>query len=280
MALADGEHRRSTPPALSRRALRDGERRRTNGSGTDDVTPPTTSTGPETGPITTVITRRSLRQAEGRPADKPAGPAGTGPERRSDRRAGGGNRRGGGKGRAGTLVGGGGRSPWSMTVGQRVFGVTTVVGMVLTGAVVVAGNSSAETPSLRDGFAPSGSWAWYNDVKLGTTVSPNQYAQAKVSGLEDGDHNAGFFLRYASKKSRVLVAVSGDGWRIEPQNGTIRTGEFKHSSSGLFRAEIKDKTIRVLWNGGLITTQKIDGTATGTSVIPSIWQSSPTVKMR
>src|SRR5206468_12806593 len=64
---------------------------------------------------------------------------------------------------------------------------------------------------------------------------------------------AGFYLRYASKKSRVLVAVSGDGWRIEPQNGTIKTGEFKHSSSGLFRAEIKDKTVRVLWNGGLVT---------------------------
>jgi hypothetical protein len=157
--------------------------------------------------------------------------------------------------------------------------MTAVAGMVLTGAIVAAGTSSAETIYTRAGFSPKGTWAWYNDTSLGKTKSGDQYAQTQVGGLLDSDHNAGFFMRYSSKRSRVLVAVSGTGWKIEPSIGRVLTGSFAHGSSGTFRAELQGQTVRVLWNGAVVTSQKIDGSYQGRSVVASIWQSSPTVRM-
>jgi len=171
------------------------------------------------------------------------------------------------------------RNRRSLTVGQKVFGMTAVAAMVLTGAIVAAGTSSAETAYTRAGFSPTGTWAWYNDTSLGRTDSVDQYAQAQIGGLLDSDHNAGFFMRYSSKRSRVLVAVSGTGWKIEPSTGRILTGTFAHNSKGTFRAELEGPTVRLLWDGAVVTTQKIDGSYRGKSVVASVWQSTPTVRM-
>jgi hypothetical protein len=151
--------------------------------------------------------------------------------------------------------------------------------MASTTAVVAASSSHAETPMARTSYTPTGAWAWYNDVSLGKTDSLDQYAQARISGLTDADHNGGFLLRYGNKRNRVRVAVSGTVWRIEPTGGDVVTGAFPHSSSGLFRAEVKGQTVRILWNGRTVTVRTLPHAYPGHAVVATVWQSTPTVRM-
>jgi len=163
--------------------------------------------------------------------------------------------------------------------GTKVVAVAATAGITLSAAVAVATSSQAGGPLTRDRFAPTGTWAWYNDLPLGRTDESDQYAQAKVTGLQDADHNAGFFLRYGDRHDRVRVAVSGVGWRIEPTGLSPITGTFPHGSSGVFRAEAQGQTVRVLWNNQQVTQQTLKKSYGGRSVVATVWQSSPTVTM-
>jgi cytoskeletal protein RodZ len=167
-----------------------------------------------------------------------------------------------------------------LTLPQKLVGMTATTGMLLAGMVFTAGTSSAEVPLARASYSSSVRWAWSNDVSLGRTDSKDQYAQSRVSGLRSNEHYAAFLLRYTSRKDRILVAVSGTRWKIEPSRGQTLTGRFPHSSSGTFRAEIKGQTVRVLWNGRTVASRKISGKHSGRGVVASIWQSSRKVKMR
>jgi hypothetical protein len=160
-----------------------------------------------------------------------------------------------------------------------MIGVGTVAALGFASVVVISTKSQAESPMTRINFAPVGTWAWYNDKSLGKTDALDQYAQASVSGLKDGDHNAGFFLRYTSRSDRVRIAVSGTVWRIEPSGGTPVTGEFPHDPSGTFRAEAQGQTVRIIWNGQLVTEQTLPRTYNGHAVLATVWQSSPAVRM-
>jgi hypothetical protein len=165
------------------------------------------------------------------------------------------------------------------TLAQKTLGVALAAGLTSTAAVVLASSSRAETPMTRLTYAPVGAWAWYNDRPLGKTDSLDQYAQAEVSGLTDAEHNAGFLLRYANRHDRVLVAVSGTGWRIEPTGGNVITGTFRHAASGLFRAEVKGGSVRILWNGHAVATRTLPRDHTGHAVVATVWQSEPGVTM-
>ena len=219
---------------------------------------PASTSGPATA---TPTTRRAVRRPEQPPTrgssrtQRPArgGRAATGPDRR----------------RRGPAFG----------IKQKMVGMGAVAAIAFAGAVVAASNSNAETPMTRVSFSPPGTWAWYNDTSLGKTDDLDQYAQATVTGLVDADHNAGFFLRYANKRDRVRIAVSGTVWRIEPAGGTAFTGEFPHAANGTFRAEVEGQTVRIIWDGQLVTQQTLPRRFSGHAVVATVWQSSPTVKM-
>jgi len=280
---------RPDPSPGGRRARREAERAtptppagqpslRPSPSGADGADRPSpyaaTADGPsspyETGPIDVPTPASST---PGRPTPD-AGPAATPTSRRAVRPAG----RGGLTGRvAGTLDRR--RNTRALTVRQKAAGITATAAMVLTGAVAAANTSSAESPMTRLAFVPTGTYAWYNDLSLGKTDSLDQYAQATVSGLVDADHNAGFFLRYSDRSSRVRVAVSGTVWKIEPAGGTPLAGAFKHNPGGTLRAEIQGQTVRILWNGELVTAQPLQREYTGHAVVATVWQSTKTVQM-
>jgi len=235
---------------------------------------PASAASPTTGDAAT--SRRAARNGE--PATRASSRAASRPASRTTTSRGAASRTGsrphGGRGGSGST----GRSPM-IGLRQKMIGVGAVATIAFGGAIVVASNSNAETPMTRVSFSPPGTWAWYNDTSLGKTDELDQYAQATVSGLVDADHNAGFFLRYANKRDRVRVAVSGTVWRIEPAGGTAITGDFQHSPSGTFRAEVEGQTVRILWNGNLVSQTALPRSYSGHAVVATVWQSSPTVRM-
>jgi hypothetical protein len=167
-----------------------------------------------------------------------------------------------------------------LTFGRKAIGTTAAIGLVFTAAVVSAATSSAETPKTRAQYAPSGTNAWYNDASLGKTDSTDQYAQSNVKGLTDNKHHAAFLMRYASKTSRVMVAISGSTWRIDGSLGEHVWGQYPHStSSGLFRVELSGKTVKLYWNGTLVTKHSLTNTYSGHAVVPSVWQATTGVVM-
>ena len=131
------------------------------------------------------------------------------------------------------------------------------------------------TPYTRASFAPTTTWSWVDDSSLGSLTDNAIYAQADIVGLTDQDHNAGFRFHYASSNSNILIALSGTQWKMEPGS----SGSYSHSSSGTLRIEIVGSTAKVYWNGSLVTTQTLPSGYSGTGVVPSIWQSSATVRM-
>jgi len=300
MAPADGEHRPDARPQ-GRRARREAERAGTPQPTTPQAQPsgrpspygstpaegistPSWATGPRpvspyaevTGPSPDAagqaapLSRRSRRDSEQAAAPAPAAPAG-----RRDGRKGGTAPQGRRPGVVRRITLSGRR----LGTGTKVVAVAATAGITLSAAVAVATSSQAGGPLTRDRFVPTGTWAWYNDLPLGRTDNSDQYAQATVTGLQDADHNAGFFLRYGDRRDRVRVAVSGVGWRIEPTGLTPLTGTFPHGSSGVFRAEAQGGTIRVLWNNQQVTQQTLKKSYSGRSVVATVWQSSPTVTM-
>jgi hypothetical protein len=144
---------------------------------------------------------------------------------------------------------------------------------------VTAAESRAETTYTRASYAPGASTGWRNDATVGLTDSADQFAQADVAGLLDGQHSAGFRLRYASRYDQVLVAVSGTGWLIQPSVGSGMTGAFVHGSTGLFRAEIEGSTVRLRWNGVLVASRQITGTYSGRHVVTTVRQPQRGVRM-
>src|SRR5690606_6713495 len=72
---------------------------------------------------------------------------------------------------------------------------------------------------------------------------------------------------------------SGTVWKIEPAGGTPVTGAFPHSPNGLFRAEVQGQTVRIIWNGQLVTQRTLERKYTGRAVVATVWQSSPGVRM-
>jgi hypothetical protein len=182
-------------------------------------------------------------------------------------------------------IGSGGRDRGRRTPGrqrivslQLAVAVALLVGTALAGTAL-AGNGAAATPPSGRGFSSPGTRAWYDDTPLGPTSGPDQYAQAQVSGLTDAEHTAAFLLRYTNHASQVLVGLSGSQWRIEPSGGSTMTGSFTHPATGVFRVEIAGQTVRLLWNGTLVISRQIPGNHPGRQVVPSIWQSSPIVRL-
>lgn len=157
------------------------------------------------------------------------------------------------------------------------------IGALLAAVLVVAGISSASAadPVLtRAAFSTSTNWTWVNDASLGNTSGADQYAQATISGTFDKDHAAGFRLRYGSAASNVLLAVSGTEWKTEPAGNAVLNGPKALTAPGVLRVEIgADNAARIFWNGALIGARMIPGAYAGTGIVPSIWQSSPGLKM-
>lgn len=162
---------------------------------------------------------------------------------------------------------------------QKSIAIAAAASAAVTIAVNVAAGGSGQTPMTRASFSSAGTGAWLNDTVLATTASSDQYAQATVSGLSDGTHDAGFAMRFGGRQNQVLVAVSGTGWEIEPSGAPAVHGSFPHASSGLFRVEVAGQAVRVLWNGALVTAQSLQGQYAGRGVVATLWQSSPTVRM-
>jgi hypothetical protein len=162
----------------------------------------------------------------------------------------------------------------------RTAGLVTAAGVLLGLGTAVATHSFAETARTRAAYAPRDTTGWRNDATLGRTARPDQYAEARVSGLKDARHSAGFRLRYAHRGSQVLVAVTGKGWLIQTSDGPAMTGTFTHASSGTFRAEIQGATVRLRWNGALMASRRISGTYPGRHVVTTVRQPSPSVVLR
>lgn len=166
-----------------------------------------------------------------------------------------------------------------MTIRKRW---AAALAVVLASALAVAGVSaaSAADPTFtRASFSTNTNWTWVNDSNMGNTSGAAQYAQATLSGTFDKDHAAGFRLRY-SASSNILLAVSATEWKTEPSAGTVVNGPKSLTVPGLLRVEIDaSNNARIFWNGVQIGSRAIPGTYSGTGIVPSIWQSSPGLKM-
>lgn len=179
-----------------------------------------------------------------------------------------------------------GRSRIIRTPGRGSRSAVRSASLVMTVAVGVgagialANPSAAESVRSRTSYVPSSVDGWRNDTTLGRTGQPDQYAQASVSGLRDSRYGAGFRLRYAGRGSQVLVAVSGTGWLIQPTGGPAFSGTFRHSSSGVLRAEIEGRTVRIRWNGTLMASREINGSYPGRHVVTTVRQPVQGVAVR
>jgi hypothetical protein len=156
--------------------------------------------------------------------------------------------------------------------------MVAVTGMVLTAAVATADVSSAEVPLTREVFSAPQRRGW-SDQNLGRTTGNDQYAQAGVTGLRSSEHLAGFLLRYRTDNNKIRVAVSGTNWLIKGTGTTEVTGEFRHSSSGVLRVEATGQTVRILWNGTVVTTQNLARSYAGKGVAATVRQASRGVQM-
>ena len=172
------------------------------------------------------------------------------------------------------------RRPYSRAAALRATSLVTTAGVALGLGAASATHSLAETPHTRAAYAPRVTTGWRNDVTLGRTARSDQYAEARISGLQDARYGAGFRLRYADRGSQVLVAVSGAGWLIQPSDGPGSAGTFPHTSAGTFRAEIEGRTVRLRWNGLLVATRVVNGTYLGRHVVTTVRQPAPSVVLR
>jgi len=160
--------------------------------------------------------------------------------------------------------------------------------VALAGGLASAGSGQAQpiaTAALaRATYAPVAAGGWRNDTTLGRTPGTDQFAQAQVSGLTDGAHEAGFLLRYADHGSRVRVSVSGTGWRIEPSGQAALAGAFtavrSTGGSGLLRVEAVGRTLSIRWNGTLVASRSIGGTFAGRHVVATVRQPRAGVVLR
>jgi len=136
--------------------------------------------------------------------------------------------------------------------------------------------AAGETVLTKSSWAPTATWAWAWDTLLGTTAGNDQYGQVTLGGLSDTDHNGGFEFRAgAAGGSGITVAKSGTQWKIEGPGMADVVGSLS-GASGLFRAELQGLTVRIYWNGTLVTTQTITPSPAPTAkgVRLAAWQSS------
>jgi DNA-binding SARP family transcriptional activator len=130
-------------------------------------------------------------------------------------------------------------------------------------------------------FAPTeGRWHWNRGPSLGVTPTGEQWASAHVSGLVDGDHNAGFQLRVANDlvsdgpAGGIRVALSGTMWKVEGLDHNGADGPFRDAADGVLRVSISTtNVITMTFNGAPVMTYRIDGTFEGRGITPIVWQS-------
>ncbi|KAJ1551604.1 hypothetical protein HK096_007135 [Nowakowskiella sp. JEL0078] len=130
-----------------------------------------------------------------------------------------------------------------------------------------------------DAFTSSLTFGFDMGASLGTTCSGEQWASAYVSGVNDTNHNAGFYLRLGGA-SNIRAFVSGTAWSIISSTGTSLSGSTRLLVNDVLRVTITaDNTVTITYGGTIITSQIISGTFDGRQIAPLIWQSTTSVSM-
>lgn len=161
--------------------------------------------------------------------------------------------------------------------------LATVLAIGSAGVVWVASrpsDSGARAAGSQSGdYAPTGTWDWEDSASLGNTATAKQWASARVYGLVDSDHNAGFRLR-KGVEGGVLVALSGTQWKIEPWSGNGASDDFTVPGTGVLVVAISEaNVVTITFDGSPVTTYALTGTFPGRDIAPSVWQSSKGVRL-
>lgn len=130
-------------------------------------------------------------------------------------------------------------------------------------------------------FTPTTSWAWADGPSLGCTPTGDQWASATVAGLgTTDDFNAGFRLRFTSTATSLYAGVSGNRWKVESPAIGQATGTITAPANGsTVRVALTGTTLTIAVNGTTVATRSVTEALAGRSIVPSVWQSAPNVKM-
>lgn len=156
-----------------------------------------------------------------------------------------------------------------------------IIGL-LTGSVLVLalGLSAPAGPAASATYSPPQRWAWTDGPQLGLSSGADQWAMARVAGLKDKDHNAGFSLRRAASKT-LRVAVSANRWKVEGTGLAPMGGDYAFPKTGVLRISISSADlVTVNFDGVVVATRQIPGGGfSGRGIAPTVWQTTSQVTM-
>ena len=136
-------------------------------------------------------------------------------------------------------------------------------------------------------FASHSTWKWAYGPNLGRTATRQQRVAARVSGLVDGDHCAGFRLRVGGDPRvkgdtrGALVAVCGDKWEIEAGHDDDVSGPCACGhDTGLVITISADDVVTIAVDDTVIASHRLRNPRfDGRGIVPELWQSHPRVRL-
>jgi hypothetical protein len=169
--------------------------------------------------------------------------------------------------------------PVSRRRGRAVFAGLAVTLLVLAGWSGLRLVTGDAPPGSPDGVThrPTDRWTWVYGPELGRSPAAEQWAVADVSGLDDGDHNAGFQLRVGpaggpGAEAGVKVALSGTEWKVEGDD-TGESGRVRVAPAGRLRVAISaGNLITMTYDDVPVMTYRLPGAYPGRGIVPAVWQ--------